>query len=176
MLKKNYTGALNTILLDIGGETTDIAVIFGGGITGNRTLGLGGRFFSQIISERLGNSINEAELKKISYGEKRLPEDQLALISESLKDLIPVFLKGLEVGLSDIEGIKLLPSEILISGGGSLLPDVVKFISDPAWSHNLPIKGELKVRNLMPPDLGLPSDNILGPEYLPAIAIGLLNL
>lgn len=174
VLKKNQGGVLNTILLDIGGETTDIAVIFGGGIAGNRTLGLAGRFFSQIIAERLGVNINEAEIKKISYGNGRLEPSSQELILVALTDMLPVFLSGIEVSLLDIEGIKLLPNEILVSGGGSLLPEARDFLSQKNWTHDLPIKGELKVTILTAKDLGLQLGEIPGTEFLTAMAVGLL--
>jgi cell division protein FtsA len=58
-------GDAGAVFVDIGGGTTDVALVRGGGISGTKMLALGGRAFTKGLSERLGVSFADAESAKL---------------------------------------------------------------------------------------------------------------
>ena len=69
-------GDAGAVFVDIGGGTTDVALVRGGGIAGTKMLALGGRAFTKGLAERLGVSFAEAERAKlaVSANEDGRPE------------------------------------------------------------------------------------------------------
>lgn len=164
---------LNTILVDVGGSCTDVGVVFGGSIAGSRSLGLGGRFFSDIVSKKFGVGFDEAELKKVTYSNKRLPEEAAGLMAVAIEESLPLWLSGVSCALGDIEGIKVLPHNLLVFGGGSKLPQVLPNLSTQAWEKELPFGGPLEVSGLSAELLGVKSEVALDSLFLPAVALGM---
>jgi len=165
--------SFNTVLIDVGGETTDIAVIFGGAIVGSRTLGLGGRFFSEILSQKLGVSFNEADIRKVSYTDKKLSPENMEIIATSLDTLTPIWLDGLELALSDIEGVKTLPNQVIVVGGGSQLPEVIEFIRDYPWGKSLPFNWPLTVKSPGILELPIKAESNLEPGFFNTLVLGI---
>ena len=60
---------LSSIFIDVGGGTTDIAVVRGGGLEGTRMFALGGRVFTKSVADILELPFGEAEEKKIAYSQ-----------------------------------------------------------------------------------------------------------
>ena len=59
-------GDAGAVFVDIGGGTTDVALVRGGGISGTKMLALGGRAFTKGLAERLGVSFADAERAKLA--------------------------------------------------------------------------------------------------------------
>ena len=55
------------VFVDIGGGTTDVALVRGGGIEGTKMLALGGRAFTKSLAERLDLPFPRAEALKVDY-------------------------------------------------------------------------------------------------------------
>ncbi|HLN18796.1 MAG TPA: cell division FtsA domain-containing protein, partial [Patescibacteria group bacterium] len=68
----------SAVFVDIGGGTTDIAVVRNGGLEGTKMFALGGRAFTKRLSRDLGMNFEEAELLKIRYAEGKLSPDVTA--------------------------------------------------------------------------------------------------
>ncbi len=133
-------GYENVILIDIGGETTDVGVIFGGGLVATRTLSLGGRHITRAISECFSLSIEDAEEKKLMYTLGTLSVEESASIRDCIKDSLDLWLSGLEVLFLDFNGIKTFPSKIVITGGGSSLRGLDGFLAYDSWLKNIQFK------------------------------------
>lgn len=133
-------GYENVILMDIGGETTDVGIVFGGGLVATRTLSLGGRHITRAISECFGLSLEDAEEKKLMYSLGTLDVDETARIKECVKDVLDLWLSGLEVLFLDFNGIKTFPSKIIITGGGSSLRGIDGFLAYDSWLRNIQFK------------------------------------
>ena len=99
----------SAVFIDIGGGTTDIAVVRNGGLEGTKMFGLGGRAFTKRLSTELGIGIEEAEMLKIKYAEGRLGKDVSMKIEKILADDCDVWLRGIELTLSEFSEADLLP-------------------------------------------------------------------
>ena len=98
-LARKSFGSFKGVLVDIGGQVTDVVLVNEGRILGVRTIPLGGKDFSQLLSAKKNLTFEEAERKKISSEfEKSDIEDLLTFLLNSLEmailDLAPEFPKS----------------------------------------------------------------------------------
>jgi cell division protein FtsA len=143
----------SAIFIDIGGGTTDIAVVRNGGLEGTKMFSLGGRAFTKRLSQELGVSFEEAEILKIKYSERKLGSDVTAKIEEILRSDCMIWLGGVELSLMEFSETDLLPSKILLCGGGSALPGIRKVLSSPEWTQSLSFSKAPAVSFLQPSDV-----------------------
>lgn len=151
----DYDDALdfNAIFIDIGGGTTDIAVVRNGGLEGTKMFAFGGRAFTKKLAQELRIDFEEAEELKIKYSEGKLSEDVNSKIGQILQGDIAVWLSGVELSLTEFAGADVLPSRILLCGGGSGLPGVKSVLLDANWSKDLPFAKAPSVNYLQPKDV-----------------------
>ena len=166
--------SFNAILIDVGGEATTVTVVFGGVLVGARTVGLGGRFFTEAISQKLGISRNEAELRKLNFIKHQLSEDLSILVKQAISFYTPLWLRGVLMAISDLEGIKTLPSTVILGGGGSLLPGLSELIKTDSWTRNLPFKSPINLELLQLKSTHFVSEVDILPQFFPAVAAGLV--
>lgn len=143
----------NAVFIDIGGGTTDIAVVRNGGLEGTKMFALGGRAFTKRLAQELGVSFEEAEILKIKYAEGKLGKDVSFKIERILEDDCGVWLSGVELSLSEFAEADLLPSRFFLCGGGSGLPGIKKALLSPRWSKSLPFAKTPQVGFLQPSDI-----------------------
>lgn len=143
----------SAIFIDIGGGTTDIAVVRNGGIEGCKMFALGGRAFTKRISNELGINFAEAEELKIKYSNNLLPLNVMNKVREIIKGDIEVWLSGVELALGEFSNVDLLPSKILLCGGGSALPGIKAALLSKDWTKNLPFAKPPQVFFIQPKDV-----------------------
>lgn len=145
----------SSIFIDIGGGTTDIAVVRGGGVEGTKMFAIGGRVFTKSVSELLDLSFLDAEKVKIEYstGEIKKDSDKYKKISNALKNDCEVWLAGVQLALEEFSNVDLLPSKILLCGGGSLLPDIKTYLEGRGWTKSLPFARAPKVDYIKPSEV-----------------------
>ncbi|TSC93302.1 MAG: Actin-like ATPase involved in cell division-like protein [Candidatus Berkelbacteria bacterium Licking1014_85] len=115
----------SAIILDIGGGTTDMAVVRNGGVEGTKMFGIGGRAFTKRISQLLGIPFSQAETKKIDYSQGKIHhKEELEKIKDAIKEDIKVWFLGIILTLEEFKNVDLLPSKILLCGGASQLPEI----------------------------------------------------
>lgn len=144
----------NVLIIDMGGETTDVGIVFGGGLVATKTLSIGGRHFTKALSEVYGIPITEAEDIKIKYSLSLYSEQDMNRIKEAMREVREFFISGLELALSDFEGIKTFPSKVLITGGAVSLKDIDEGLSSFSWEKEIPFKSpptfhKIGVNNLL---------------------------
>lgn len=142
----------SSIFIDIGGGTTDIAVVRGGGVEGTRMFAIGGRVFTKSIADAIGKSFEASEHLKIDYslGKIRKDSELGKKISEAVQNDCEVWLAGVELALEEFSDIDLLPSKILLCGGGSLLPEISEYLATKNWIKRLPFAKQPKVEFIQP--------------------------
>jgi cell division protein FtsA len=143
----------SAIFIDIGGGTTDIAVVRNGGLEGTKMFALGGRAFTKRLSQELGISFEEAESLKIKYSEGKMGMDVTMKIDEILRGDCMVWLGGVELSLMEFSETDLLPSKILLCGGGSALPGIRKVLSSSDWINSLSFSKIPVISFLQPTDV-----------------------
>ena len=130
----------NMILIDVGGETTDVGIIFGGGIVATRTLSIGGRHVTRAISDTFSLSFSDAEELKLRYSLNNLTTDESDRVFQCISGVLEIWVSGVELLFSDFDGVKTFPSKIYLVGGGSSLPDLPQIIEKEPWTRNIPFK------------------------------------
>lgn len=143
----------SAIFIDIGGGTTDIAVVRSGGLEGTKMFALGGRAFTKRLAQELNVNFEEAERLKIRYGRGELGKDVSARITTLLAEDCQVWLDGVELSLNEFSETDLLPSKILLCGGGSALPGIREALVGKGWFKNLPFAKKPNVSFLQPKDV-----------------------
>jgi len=143
----------NAIFMDVGGGTTDVAVVRNGGLEGTKMFALGGRAFTKRVSNELGVSFVEAEKVKIDYSQGLIPASKMHKIKNILDADCKVWLSGVELALSEFSNLDLLPSKILLCGGGSLLPGIRSSLLSENWVKNLPFAKPPHVCFMKPKDV-----------------------
>lgn len=143
----------SAIFIDIGGGTTDIAVVRNGGLEGTKMFALGGRAFTKRLGQELSVGFEEAEAFKIRYAEGKLGQDVSGKIERMLFDDCNVWLSGVELSLSEFADSDMLPNRIFLCGGGSGLPGIKKALLSKGWTKNLPFTKDIEVSFLQPRDV-----------------------
>lgn len=142
----------SSIFIDIGGGTTDIAVVRNGGVEGTRMFAIGGRVYTKSIADALGKSFEEAEKIKIDYSLGKIKKDsEIAVkVAAAVENDCEVWLAGIELALEEFSDIDLLPSRIMMCGGGSLLPEISDYLAKKNWVKRLPFAKQPKVEFIKP--------------------------
>lgn len=143
----------NAVFIDIGGGTTDIAIVRNGGLEGTKMFALGGRAFTKRLAQELGVNYEEAEMLKIKYAEDKLGKDVSYKIEKILENDCDVWLSGVEMALSEFAEADLIPHKFFLCGGGSGLPGIKKALQSSKWIKNLPFAKPVKVSFLQPRDV-----------------------
>jgi len=143
----------SAIFIDIGGGTTDIAVVRQGGVEGTKMFALGGRAFTKRIATELGEPFLEAEQDKLKYSEGELGKMKAERIARAVAQDCQVWLAGVELTLGDFANVDLLPSRILLCGGGSKLPEIAETLRRAKWNRDLPFARKPTVQYLNPSEV-----------------------
>jgi len=145
-------GDAGAVFVDIGGGTTDVALVRGGGISGTKMLALGGRAFTKGLAERLGLSFADAEALKLAPDGR--PE-----VADGLVEDARIWRDGVELMISDLAAGELLPGRVLLCGGGADLPQIAQVLGEDRWWQRLPFARRPRVRLLAPDEVvGLRDD------------------
>ena len=125
------------LFIDVGGGTTDVALVRQGGIEGTRMFALGGRAFTKSLADRLELPFARAEEIKVDYsrGVKVERRDEVAQI---VAEDVSVWQAGVELVLEEFAKSGMLPGRIYLCGGGARLPQISAALRDPEFAHQLP--------------------------------------
>ncbi len=147
------------IIIDIGGGTTDVAVVRNGGLEGTVMFALGGQAFTKRLAKFFGVSFSEAEQIKLKYSTEQVKSEWSIKIDKLFRDDIAVWMSGLEIALQSFCGIGVLPSKVYLCGGGSGLPGIRDALLSGTLNKSLPISDVLQVSYLHPKDISNVLDN-----------------
>ncbi len=151
------TANLTTILLDIGGGTTDLAVVASGGVEGTKSFAIGGRSFTRQIADSLDLDLAAAEKCKLALG-GNLKDATRAKIEAALAPSLTIWQAGVGMSLEEFGGLDHLPNKILLCGGGAGLADIAESLKSPQFLDGLPFAKTPEVK-------------IINTEALPGIKI-----
>ncbi len=140
----------SAIFMDIGGGTTDIALVRGGGLEGTKIFSIGGRAFTKHIAQELNISFAQAEELKMAYSANDLDNKKEEKLANILAEDISVWLEGVKMTLQEFGETELLPRRILLCGGGSLLPEMKQALEDEEWTKGLAFSKRPQVEFIQP--------------------------
>jgi cell division protein FtsA len=140
----------SAVFIDIGGGTSDIAVVNNGGIEGTQMFAIGGRSFTKRLSSSLGLNFDRAEDIKLDHSAGKLNKKQEAAVTEALSSDVETWLSGVELALGEFENLEHLPSRILLCGGGSALPEIKQALTHTDWYKSLPFTRKPSIDFVMP--------------------------
>lgn len=143
-------GNFSAIFIDIGGGTTDLAIVRNGSVEGTRMFTLGGRTFTKRLAQSLSINFEDAEKIKLAYSHEKLEKQSHRIIREAMKSDCEVWLSGVALTLSEFENVDMLPSKILLCGGGSLLPEIKEVLDSREWTQKLPFARKPQISFLEP--------------------------
>ena len=140
----------SAVFIDIGGGTSDIAVVNNGGIEGTQMFAIGGRSFTKRLSSSLGLNFDRAEDIKLDHSAGKLNKKQDAAVTEALSSDVETWLSGVELALGEFENLEHLPNRILLCGGGSALPEIKQALTHTDWYKSLPFTRKPSIDFVMP--------------------------
>ncbi len=141
---------LSAILMDVGGGTTDIAVVNDGGVQGTKMFGIGGRAYTRGIEKELGITFDEAEELKISLSEGDLPVQKRPQIESALIKTADTWVSGIELALGEFDKLDHLPHRMFLCGGGSSLELLLDKLEQSDWYRTLPFTRKPSVHHIKP--------------------------
>lgn len=149
----------SAIFVDIGGGTTDVAVVRNGGVEGTKMFAIGGRSFTKRVATLLSLPFTEAEEIKLKHSSGELKGEQEEKLKKAYQDDCEVWRSGVELALEEF-CIKnkageqdLLPTRILLCGGGSMLPEIAESLRDAKWAESLPFPRKPSIEFIRPKDV-----------------------
>ena len=142
--------SFDAIIIDVGGGTTDIAIVSQGTFQDTQMFAMGGRSFTKRIASDLSISYEDAENLKIQYTEQDIDRAKSLQIRDAVKKDIDLWISGVEISLEEMENIKIYPDQILLCGGGSKLAEIRTKLVEYPWSVLLPFNRNPKINFLSP--------------------------
>ena len=150
VLGNDASSSFTAILADVGGGTTDIAVVNDGGVEGTKMFGIGGRSFTQTISSNMNLSYSDAEKLKLNIGNSQIKPTIAKQVETAVDKTLEVWLAGVELALSEFDAIDHLPNRILLCGGGASLKGLVEALEGSEWHKDLPFTRKPTVHYINP--------------------------
>jgi cell division protein FtsA len=177
VLGTDASSSFTAILTDVGGGTTDIAVVNDGGVEGTKMFGIGGRSFTRTIASDMELSYEDAEKLKVNVDDANLKASVAKQVGTSIDKTLEVWLGGVELALSEFDSVDHLPNRILLCGGGSSLTKLVDALKNEDWYKDLPFTKRPSVQHISPNDVvGITDKTNSDLDHTFITAMGLLRV
>jgi cell division protein FtsA len=149
-LSVNASADSGAVFIDIGGGTTDIALVRQGGIEETRMFALGGRTFTRRLASSKGLSIKDAEKLKLSYSSGGTKGNERDDIQQIFASEAQTWMDSVELLIEELAKGELLPPAIYLVGGGSALPDLRHKLENFPWMDRLPFSRKPIIETIQP--------------------------
>ncbi len=150
VIGNRQSGNFSAILMDVGGGTTDIAVINDGGVQGTKMFGIGGRAYTRAIERGLGLEFDEAEDLKLALSDGIIEAKKRDEADEALQRTVDVWTDGVELALSEFDQLDHLPHRMFLCGGGSSLQALTDALEKTEWYRKLAFTRKPSVHHIRP--------------------------
>ena len=176
-LGDDLDSSFSGIVMDIGGGTTDIAVVEDGGVEGTKMFSIGGRSFTHQVAESLGVDFDTAEQYKLDFETTKLDDRVKAKVESALSRNLSVWLTGVEVALEDFENVGSFPKNVLLCGGGASLSMIQETLAVSDWYKSLPFSRRPVIHIIDVAELpNLENEEKFELDHSYATALGLLRV
>jgi cell division protein FtsA len=177
MLGSDVNSNFTAILADVGGGTTDIAVVNDGGVEGTKMFGIGGRSFTNTIASEMNLSYADAEKLKVNIGHDKIKPAVAKDVEDAIDKTLEVWVAGVELALSEFDSVDHLPNRILLCGGGASLEKLVHELGKSEWHKDLPFTKKPTVHYIQPSDvMGITDTTGKVTDHTFITAMGLLRV
>lgn len=146
----NANATMSAILMDVGGGTTDIAVINEGGVQGTKMFGIGGRAFTKGVAREMNLEFDQAEELKTGLSTNKTPRQMVSGVESALRKTLDVWVSGVELALSEFTKLDHLPNRMLLCGGGASLDLLMDYLHQQYWYKELPFTKRPLVQYIRP--------------------------
>ncbi|HEU0266789.1 MAG TPA: cell division FtsA domain-containing protein [Candidatus Saccharimonadaceae bacterium] len=153
VLGTDASSNFTAILADVGGGTTDIAVVNDGGVEGTKMFGIGGRSFTRTIATDMDLSYDDAEKLKVHLDNAGIKASVKKDANKAVDKTLDVWLAGVGLALGEFESVDHLPNRILLCGGGASLKALVDALETREWYKDLPFTKRPTVHHIKPEDV-----------------------
>ncbi len=150
VIGNNPNQNLSAILMDVGGGTTDIAVINEGGVQGTKMFGIGGRAYTHAVERELSVEFEQAEELKMGLSTNKVPSQKRPAIEAALNKTAETWVSGIELALSEFTKLDHLPHRMFLCGGGSSLDILMERLESTEWYKSLPFTRKPSVHHIRP--------------------------
>lgn len=173
----DQSATMSAVLMDVGGGTTDIAVINDGGVQGTKMFGIGGRAYTRGIERDLNVDFDIAEKLKLALPENKVPQRQVPAVETALTKTLDVWVSGVELALGEFTKLDHLPHRLLLCGGGSSLDMLMDRLHDSDWYTKLPFTRKPVVQHIHPDQVvGITDSTGQVTDHTYITAMGLLRV
>ena len=148
---KNFSA----LFIDVGGGTTDIAIVEKGNVVDTQMFAFGGRVFTKEIARELNLDFRHAESRKIKYSSENLDKALAQKVKDVAGPVAETWMKSLKAALEMAQDIDIFPSQVYLCGGGSLLPEIKSVMMEFPWTRLLPFTSVPKIDKFLPKQLGM---------------------
>lgn len=177
VLGTDASSNFTAILADIGGGTTDIAVVNDGGVEGTKMFGIGGRSFTRTIASEMDLNYNDAEKLKVNIDSTQIKPSVKKEADKAIEKTLDVWLAGVELALGEFDSVDHLPNRILLCGGGASLTALTDALSERDWYKDLPFTKRPTVHHISPSEVvGITDKTGAASDHTFITAMGLLRV
>lgn len=172
-LDSNFSG----IVMDIGGGTTDIAIVDDGGVEGTKMFSIGGRSFTHQIAEKLGLDFEDAEKLKLLADNPDMKPSIRNKLDEAIQQNLEVWESGVQIAIEEFEHVESLPNQVLLCGGGASLSEIPETLATSDWYKELPFSRRPVISLIEPDDIpGIVNGTDRELDHTFVTAMGLLRV
>lgn len=169
----DFTG----IVMDIGGGTTDIAVVEDGGVEGTKMFSIGGRSFTHQIAEQLGLDFEDAEKLKLLEDSPKMKPELKQKVDTAIERNLSVWISGVQLAIEEFDLLETLPNQILLCGGGASLTQIPEALATTDWYKELAFSRRPLIHLIEPEDIpGIKNATDRKLDHTFVTAMGLLRV
>ncbi len=146
--------SMDFVLINLSEDSTDVGVIFGGGIISSKTLNIGYLHFLEAISSKMGLSKRESENVLKMYSVEKLSKSEIPIVKNCLKEVLDIWIDGLKLLFEDFPGVKTFSPKVYISGCGADIKDISEIIKNKPWTKTVPFRDTPEFSKISFMDMG----------------------
>lgn len=176
-IKESFRDQEDFIIIDVAEDSTNVAVVFGGGIAASKNLDIGRTHFVEGISEKMGLNVKEAEKVLKSYLNEKLSESESSVVQNCLIDILSIWLEGIKLVFSEFTNVKIFPSRIFVGGNGAEIRDISFMLKNEPWTKSVPFKSSPEIIKYNLSDFSRVIDStgrVNGSEWLSCISMTII--
>jgi cell division protein FtsA len=176
-LGDNTESDFSGIVMDLGGGTTDIAVVEDGGVEGTKMFSIGGRSFTRQIAEQLGLEFEDAEKLKLLEDNPKMDPLLKKKIDDAIARNLAVWISGVQLAIEEFDHLETLPNQVLLCGGGAGLGQIPETLATSDWYKDLPFSRRPLIHIIDPEDIpGIKNATDKQLDHMLITAMGLLRV